>query len=1437
MKKWIIGLVCGVVGVTAAWGDLSSPATLPIEWAGETGYTTAAIDALTGWDATGLTTPYANSTKFDGAGDKIIIYFDGAPGTLVCTARRSDASELAGPYEATIQESADNSSWSTVRTFDGSELNGTPVEFTNTLQASTRYVKFEYVTKPSGQNFGVGSVQISSGGPAVFSVNVDKTDGFTVEQGTQDAIVATGQNGAEPYDYDWATDMTVGDYTASGDTFTILSTAALGSYYATVTATDDESETADKTVNFSVIAPPDYYAITITPPANGTVTTTPAEEAAENSTVTINATPADGYAVGTITVTAADESNVPVTGNTFTMPSQDVTVTVTFVEFDAETYVVDFEGEGETKAAYASATVNLSGMDWDLTDALIGTDAADWKNGVRSARMRGYGTSVMTMLEDLPGGVGTISFKYRRYGTAAQVDWKVEYSTNGGADWTQVGSDFTAPATDEVQTFTEAINSSGNTRVRIKRATETGTSNRQLNIDDITMTPGGPAGFSVGVNKTDGFTVEQGTQDAIVATAQNGAEPYDYDWATDMTVGDYTASGDTFTILSTAALGSYYATVTATDDESETADKTVNFSVIAPPDYYAITITPPANGTVTTTPAEEAAENSTVTINATPADGYAVGTITVTAADESNVPVSGNTFTMPSQDVTVTVTFVEASASGELIISQYYEGASSDKWIEIYNPGGTAVNLEEAGYRLGLWSNVANREGWKTGVAPNANIPLTGTLAAGGTLLIRNPSALLPSYAVADLDSSGVCNFTGDDSIVLYTGGTYAFANVVDAFGLTGNTAANKSFVRKTSVTAGVNTDFNADEWDEFSNAAVDSATPGLNEYLGYHSTGPAVFSVSFDKTSGFTVEQGASDTITATAANGVGDIAYSWTSSLGGSYWTTNAGVFTIMATAPIGDYSAEVVATDSDTPAKSVTNSLDFSVVTPPPKYAITIVTNAPANGTVTTTPATEAAEGVSVTVNAVPGDGFAVESIVVNGGAVAVTDGAFTMPAEPVTVTVNFMVYVAPDVLIDFETGTLPSSYVANTATLEDGKVWSTMRVVKGNLENDKKIDTLSARLYPQTGTNAILQQTEAYAEPISEISYWVASYGSDNMANVTLAVEVSSDGTNWEPVSTLTGAEDITATMTEHVVATVPANAVYVRFVATAEATSNKRINLDNIGFNMGPASFGVSLNKSNGFEVQEGQSDAIVATAANGTAPYTYGWDSTLGATHYTASGDTFTILATAPTGSYSATVTATDSSEPAQEAQRTVTFSVVGLPPGQPAVIISGSLSGTVGVRMELVVSVTNETATGWSAVSLKNPLGEEYYDWEYGNFPPIFAFTPDQAGNWTLSATAETGSGNYSNTVTLVISEGGGGDNPPIPAITFMAGTGFSFELPAGHTVARVEGADAAVAGDAFTWTLLSSPTDYEVVGTQVTIKSAPQDRRLIRVVFNVTP
>jgi hypothetical protein len=133
-------------------------------------------------------------------------------------------------------------------------------------------------------------------------------------------------------------------------------------------------------------------------------------------------------------------------------------------------------------------TVALSGINWDMTESLIGTDASDFKNGSRSARLRGYGTSAMTMLANKSDGAGTISFQYRRYGTDEQVDWKVEISDDDGGNWTQVGSTFTAPASDDVQTFSETVNVTGNIRIRIKRHIETGTNNRRLNIDDITIT-------------------------------------------------------------------------------------------------------------------------------------------------------------------------------------------------------------------------------------------------------------------------------------------------------------------------------------------------------------------------------------------------------------------------------------------------------------------------------------------------------------------------------------------------------------------------------------------------------------------------------------------------------------------------------------------------------------------------------------------------------------------------------------------------------------------------------------------------------------------------------------------------------------------------------------------------------------------------------------
>ena len=204
MKKCLVGLLCLGMAVTATLGDLSYPAPLPVNWAGGSGYTTANIKAMPGWNAVGLGTPYTKagaSAKFDHAGDSITVYIDGAPGTLTSGARRSNGTPLTEPFLVTINESSDNNNWTVVRSFDGSELDGTIKTFEDTLQSTTRYVKYEYETKAEGQNFGLASVQITSGGPAVFSVSLDKQNGFEVAEGSSATITATAANGTEPYNY------------------------------------------------------------------------------------------------------------------------------------------------------------------------------------------------------------------------------------------------------------------------------------------------------------------------------------------------------------------------------------------------------------------------------------------------------------------------------------------------------------------------------------------------------------------------------------------------------------------------------------------------------------------------------------------------------------------------------------------------------------------------------------------------------------------------------------------------------------------------------------------------------------------------------------------------------------------------------------------------------------------------------------------------------------------------------------------------------------------------------------------------------------------------------------------------------------------------------------------------------------------------------------
>lgn len=107
----------------------------------------------------------------------------------------------------------------------------------------------------------------------------------------------------------------------------------------------------------------------------------------------------------------------------------------------------------------------------------------------------------------------------------------------------------------------------------------------------------------------------------------------------------------------------------------------------------------------------------------------------------------------------------EAAAPTELLISEYVEGSSTNKAIELYNP--TAGSIDLTGYQLGVYFN---------GNTTSTNFNLTGSVAAGSTFVFADN--LLA--ALAD-QTTGAGLWNGDDAIVLRHG-----AAVVDSLGQVG---------------------------------------------------------------------------------------------------------------------------------------------------------------------------------------------------------------------------------------------------------------------------------------------------------------------------------------------------------------------------------------------------------------------------------------------------------------------------------------------------------------------------------------------------------------------------------------------------------------------------------------------------------------------------
>ena len=121
--------------------------------------------------------------------------------------------------------------------------------------------------------------------------------------------------------------------------------------------------------------------------------------------------------------------------------------------------------------------------------------------------------------------------------------------------------------------------------------------------------------------------------------------------------------------------------VTVKDNVTFTAVWSYNGSSVK---RYDVTLADTDNGSITATH-KRASKNSTVTITATPADGYAVDAVTVTEKDGDKVEVTKKddnkyTFKMPASDVTVKVTFKVAPTEPEQPSGLPFTDVAKDAW-------------------------------------------------------------------------------------------------------------------------------------------------------------------------------------------------------------------------------------------------------------------------------------------------------------------------------------------------------------------------------------------------------------------------------------------------------------------------------------------------------------------------------------------------------------------------------------------------------------------------------------------------------------------------------------------------------------------------------------------------------------------------------------
>jgi hypothetical protein len=1353
--------VAGDSEVSATFAKVVDYATLPF-LAEDTPFTgpwkTAKVAGLT---SEGLGNDYESTTegkgaRFDMTGTWLQIKFEGTPGEL-SYALKGQGTTATNVSTFDIWESATGGeeTWTSVAIHKSGEnlINGVKTNFTAELKADSRFVKFVYTEKATG-NVALYDVYISAGG---FRVTVDKNE-FELEQGQGTTVKAEAKNGVEPYDYVWSSDFP--ELGGVGPELEIPGELEPGEYSVTVMASDasNPAQTAKAEVKFTVIEAKPTFTVSIAGGIeNGEVSISVDGEAvetpatlSEGTEVTVVATPFAGFKTEAITV-----NGDALTGDTFTV-TEDAVISASFMERGDEFVKItglDQLEEGEyvitgAKAAGEEYAMLAQLSDGNKTYILRQEEAVEIENGDTIA---GPDASIVWTVAKVADG------------------WTIHNDAIGYVGY--VASDNTAGAEEEASeksTWTIAESSDG-----LFLLTNVGNTGRYLLYNasaprfacyDKTSSgkalafykKSGPAEFGVTVSKT-GFEVTKGISDSVTATAKNGAEPYSFVWASE-TEALNGVEGAELTIPGTLDVGEYKATVTATDSSAEPQTDTaeITFTVVAPLPIYTVTVAEGIeNGTVEVDKTS-AEEGETVTVTATPAENYKLVAILV-----NGEAIEGNTFEIAADSV-VSATFAEIVLYPVTIDDAIEHGTvETDKTQAEAGETVTLTAKPDADWKLG-WFVVNDAQ-----IDGNSFEMPEGEAKVSAVFVER----VLVTYVPVERDSEFVA---GEEYLVVAIHKDGAFtsamknANEASRIGLdevtvkedgsieTDNEAilwtirpgAEDGQVVLYNTAAGVyaaavsdgnyaqvqaNGDVPLAQWTldlseaptvkitsvSYTNRWLQRNSTANNKYFAAYTgsqTTPqlfkkAGFSVGFaDKEDGFTVEAGTADSITAEAVRGVEPYSYAWTGDLEGEGAT-----LAIPDTLEAGEYSVTVTATDSTEPeAQTATADISFTVVAPTQKFTVAVDPEI-SNGEVTVDKATAAADE-EVTVTATPADGFTLAGITVTYGDEVLSFDAspavFPMPAQDVLVSATFaeVVDYATLPFIDKETP-YPGPW----------KNPETPGLTNDGLDSDYKDGSAK---FDSAGAS---MQIKFRGTP-GTLSFGIKGNAVNEEEVSTFVVQESADGENWTPVAVFTSDDNLTNSR-QDVSYTLSEDSRYVKFLYQEKDAGNVGIYDVYIG-EAGEAQPTVTVTGETTLTLDD--TFALALGLENYSGEYAWAWaPSTIGY----VDADTATWWWT-PTkvGETEVTFSAMDGDRTIASA--TVTLTVVGA----PDLVFDGDDEGVVDTPVEFTVEAVNTADPTVTFIGfLDLPEGSALTDEDVVlNFPNV-SFTPDVAGEYGLAFSAGT--------------------------------------------------------------------------------------------------